>query len=243
MFSHGRETLSCWLFSVVVAVFLAGCSQDKATGDCFYVEIAPAKFVPVRFPYFKDHDLVIKYNGNVVTYKSPPGVNMPESLMEYNGKLYVLAFDTSARRYEDRKKYGPWRWRCFEQDGKGFKEIPASSFPRSIALINIWRPNGFRGHVSRRFSTGTNGEKIDQIDLVRSLDTENLYFANCEIAWLWFMLEVNNDFNAIVGGGPRDTVRYNPSDRSFVREFKAKYKPTQLTTVELKPVPRKDRRF
>lgn len=227
--------------SIATALLLSGCSPGKATSDYFYVEIAPAKFVPVRFPYFRDHDLVIKYNGSVVTYKNPSfGVNMPESLMEYNGKLYVLAFDTSARRYEDRKQFGPWRWRCFEQDGKGFKEIPASSFPRSIALINIWRPNGFRSHVSRRFSTGMHGEKIDHIDLVRSLDTEAPYFADCEIAWLWFMIEVNNDFNAITGGGPLDTVRYNPSDRSFVREFKAKYKPVQLTTIELKPVPRKE---
>ena len=55
----------------------------------------------------------------------------------------------------------------------------------------------FRGDIPDQDGT------IDQVDLVRSLDTENLYFANCEIAWLWFMLEVNNDFNAIIGGGPR----------------------------------------
>jgi hypothetical protein len=237
------KVLPCWLLSVATVLLLTGCSPGKAASDYFYVEIAPTKFVPVRFPYFNSDDLVIKYNGNVVTYKGPPGVNMPESLMEYDGKLYVLAFDASARRYEDRKTRGPWRWRCFEQDGKGFKEIPASTFPRSIAIINIWRPNGFRSHTSRRFSTGTNGEKIDQIDLVRSLDTENLYFANSEIAWLWFMLEVNNDFDAISGGGPTNTVRYNSSDRKFVREFKAKYKPVQLTKVELKPVPRKEQDF
>jgi len=238
MFNHNHRLSLYWRLSVVVALLGTSCSGEKATADCFYVEIAPAKFVPVRFPYFKDHDLVIKYNGQVLTYKGPAGVNMAESLMEFDGKLYVLAFDARARRYEDRKDYGPWRWRCFEQDGDGFKEIPAADFPRSIAIINIWRPDGFRNHTSRRYRTGTKDGTIDQIDLVRSLDTENVHFANSDTAWLWFMLEVNNDFDAISGGGPRDTVRYDSSDRTFVRQFKAKYMPMQLTHVELRPVPK-----
>ena len=233
----------CWLLVVAAALLASGCSPERALSDWFYVEIAPAKYVPVRFPFFKDHDLVIKYKGNVVVFEAPHGVNMPESLMEHEGRLYVLAFDTSARRYEERETRGPWRWRCFEQEGNRFKEIPASTFPRSIAIINIWRPDGFRGHVSRRFRTGIHGERIDQIDLARTLDTEKPYFANCEIAWLWFMLEVSNDFSSVIGGGPVDLVRYNPSDRSFVRNFKAKYRPVQLTTIELKPVPRTEQNF
>jgi hypothetical protein len=227
------------LCTVIVAsiLFCCGCSNGGFS-PYQYVEIAPGKYVPVKFPSIMTSDLVIKYEGNVVKFDGPAGVNPPESLMEYKGKLYVLAFDASARSLNECRERGPWRWRCFEQDGTGFKEIPASSYPRSIATINIWRPGGFQGTTSRRFRWGMHGEKIDQLAFARSFDTENLYFPNCEIAWLWFMLEVDNDLKAVTGVMGVSKIRYDSQDRTFVRNFKQKYNPVQLTTMELTPVPR-----
>jgi hypothetical protein len=179
----------------------------------------------------------------VVTFNGPAGINAPEALMEYNGKLYVLALDASAQSLKECQKRGPWHWRCFEQDGLGFKEIPAANYPRSIATINIWRPDGFQGNLSRRFRGGTNGEKIDQLAFAKNFDTEDLYFADCEIAWLWYMLEVTNDFDVVMGDAPKGGIRYDSQDRTFIRNFKAKYKPVQLTTMELTPVPKEKRDF
>lgn len=217
--------------------FCCGCSRE-GTSPYQYVEIAPNKYVPVKFSPYITTDLVIKYDGKVVTYKGPAGINAPEALMEHNGRLYVLAFDASAQTLKECQKRGPWRWRCFEQDGPGFKEIPAADYPRSIATINIWRPDGFQGKRSRRYRSGMHGEKIDQLAFAKSFDTEDLYFANCEIAWLWFMLEVANDYKAVSGGMGLSDIRYDSQDRTFIRNFKAKYKPVQLTTMELTPVPK-----
>jgi hypothetical protein len=197
----------------------------------------------VKFCPYTTTDLVIKYEGKIVKYDGPVGVNAPEALMEYNGKLYVLALDASAQSLKECKKRGPWRMRCFEQEGLGFKEIPATNYPRSIATINIWRPDGFQGKISRRYQSGMHGEKIDQLAFAKNFDTEDLYFANCEIAWLWFMLEVVNDFGAVTGSMNLSGIRYDSQDRTFIRNFKAKYKPVQLTTMELTPVPKEKRDF
>jgi hypothetical protein len=192
----------------------------------------------VKFPSLATSDLVIKHEGQIVTFKGPAGVNAPEALMEHDGKLYVLAFDASSSGIQEKRTKGPWRWRSFEQDGAAFKEIPATNYPRSIATINIWRPTGFQGHVSRRYCSGVQGEKIDKLVFARTFDTEDGYFANSEIAWMWFMLEVRNDFGVVDGSGLQEDVRYHGRDRTFIREFKAKYKPVQLTTIELTPVPK-----
>ncbi len=218
-------------------VFCCGCSSD---GDSpyQYVEIAPGKYVPVKFSSYITTDLVIKYEGKIVKYEGPAGVNAPEALMEYNGKLFVLALDASAQTLKECQERGPWRWRCFEQEGLGFKEIPAASYPRSIATINIWRPDGFQGKISRRYQSGMHAEKIDQLAFAKNFDTEDLYFADCEIAWLWFMLEVTNDISAVTGGMGLSDIRYDSQNRTFIRNFKAKYKPVQLTTMELTPVPK-----
>jgi hypothetical protein len=227
------------VFTASCLVFCCGCSIEG--GSTYqYVEVAPGKFLPVKFSSYITTDLVIKYEGKIVKYEGPAGVNAPEALMEYNKKLYVLALDASAQSLKECQERGPWRWRCFEQDGLGFKEIPAASYPRSIATINIWRPDGFQGKISRRFRRGTHGEKIDQLAFAKSFDTEDLYFADCEIAWLWYMLEVVNDFGAVTGGMGLSDMRYDSQDRTFIRNFKAKYKPVQLTTMELTPVPKEE---
>ncbi len=239
---HAR-IFSAFVGMVVLCIWVCSCSGKAGDVKYQYVEIAPSKYVPVKFPSYITVDLVIKYDGKVVSFRGPAGINPPETLMEYNGKLYVLAFDASARTLKDKRKRGPWRYRCFEQDGLAFKEIPATNFPRSIATINIWRPNGFQGQRSSRYSSGMNGETIDQLIFARTFDTEDLYFANSEIAWLWFMLEVANDYDTIEGGGGLTDIRYDSQDRSFIRNFKAKYKPVQLTTMELTPVPKEERDF
>jgi hypothetical protein len=229
-----------FLYSMMILSFLVlsyGCSGGKES-QYQYVEIAPGKYVPVKFPTYMTCDLIIKYDGKIVTFKGPAGINDPETLMEYNGKLYVLALDASAQSLKECRERGPWRWRCFEQEGLGFKEIPATNYPRSIATINIWRPDGFQGNTSRRYRSGMKGEKIDQLVFAKKFDTEDLYFANCEIAWLWFMLEVVNDLGAVTGGMGLSDMRYDSEDRTFIRKFKAKYKPVQLTTIELTPVPK-----
>ncbi len=216
-----------WALPIGLLALCCCLSCNKiSSGQYYYVEVAPAKFVPLRFPRLLPENMVIKYGGRIVTFECLPGLNPPDSLMEFGGKLYVLAFDASGKRAKD------WRWRCFEQDGDHFKEIPASSYPRSIAILNLWRPGD-----PRRYSTGMEGERLDQLVLARECDIESRYFSNTDQARMWFMLEVENSYEAAYGR------KYDTEDRSFIRQFKAKYNPVHLTSMEMKPVPKKERDF
>ncbi len=206
----------------LASLFGVSCSGNGA-GQCSLVEIAPDKWVPVKRSKFFPGNLKVKYGGQVVQYKSQPGLNAPRSLMEFEGKLYLLAFDPIGKRAKD------WRWRCFRQKEKTFEEIPVADYPKSVAIINLWFPGD-----RRRYSSAKKWHDVDELVLARECDPENIYFANSDMARLWYMLEVVNDFEQAYGGS------YSSSDLTFVRQFKAKYKPVRLTSMEMKPAPKKE---
>ena len=206
-------------------LLVSSCSADPSVG-CFYVEVSPGKMVPVKFDSkFRTH-MKIRYEGKTVVFELPWGLNSAQSLMEFEGKLYVLSLDaTSSDRSE-------WRYRCFRQDGEKFSEIDAKEFPRSIAIFNIWRP-GDRS----RYSTGIGGITIDAIKINQMLDPEDPYFVNSYQARLWHMLEVTNSLHR----AERD---FGGDDgKKFLHEYIAKYKPVHLTSMELKPVPKEESKF
>ena len=137
--------LAVMLAGVASVVLFTGCYEGDI-GGWLYVEVAPAKFIPVKFSKMLPRNLVVNYSNQVVVFKTPVGPNAPQSLMEYQGKLYVLAFDASP------KQVAKWRWRCYRQEGDRFQEIPDRDFPRSIAILNLWHPND-----PSRYATGLGG--------------------------------------------------------------------------------------
>jgi hypothetical protein len=216
---------------LLLAYLVLGCSKSDRTSlavskDCYFVEINPGKFVPVKFSKYFDRDMTIKYGDQVVRYKGHVEANPPDSLMEFSGKLYVLALDATA------VQRARWRWRCYEQDGDHFKEIPAKDFPRSVAIRNLWRPGD-----PRRHSVGMRGEKIDAVLLNRTLNPEDKYFVNSYQAMLWYMLEVTNSLDFA------EKYFYGEKAVEFLRDYIAKYKPVHLTVMEMKPVPVAESKF
>jgi hypothetical protein len=208
------------LVSLLLALGVTGgCSQDPSIG-CFQVEIAPAKFVPVRFNRKHGTDMFIRYEDQTVVFKLPYGPNSPRTLMEHEGRLYVMALDASGPGVDD------WRYRCWRQLGQGFEEIEAKDFPRSIAIFNIWRPGD-----RNRYATGIHGIKLDFAALGRELDPENGYFVNSYQARLWWMLENKNSL------GWAERTFGGEEGRKFLHEYIAKYQPVKLTSMEPPPVP------
>jgi hypothetical protein len=210
------------LLSLLLALGVTGgCSQDPSIG-CFYVEIAPAKFVPVRFNEKHGSDMFIRYENQTVVFKLPRGLNSPRTLMEHEGRLYVMALDASGPGVD------VWRYRFWRQKGQGFGEIEAKDFPRSIAIFNIWRPGD-----RNRYATGmTQADKLDFVILGRELDPENGYFVNSYQARLWWMLENQNSL------GLAERTFGGEEGRKFLREYIAKYQPVKLTSMEPTPVPK-----
>ena len=166
----------------------------------------------------------IKYNNQVLYFTAKPGPNSAQSLMEFEGKLYILAFD--ARPTQVAK----WRWKCSRQEGEHFQEIPDRDFPRNIAILNIWYPDD-----PSRFATGTGGKPIDYVKVGLRLDPDEGAFWYSQQARLWAMLDVTNSYKH------SDMVWEEWPD--FLRRYKAKYNPVHLTSMELKPVPKSERNF
>lgn len=219
-----RSTVSYIIMFVLFIGYMSGCSNGPGVG-CFYVEVAPAKYVPVKFDSeigYKS-DMKIRYERQSVVFKLPIECNTASSLLEFDGKLYGLALDTSSR---DRSK---WKYRSFRQAGDRFEEIPIKDFPRSIAIFNIWRP----GDPSR-YGTGIGGVKIDDVEIGRALNPEDGYFVNSYQARLWYMLEVTNSLDTAEREFGGDEAK------KFLLEYIAKYKPVHLTSMEMKPVAKKD---
>jgi hypothetical protein len=169
--------------SLLMLCFLSACSGQQDLDGCYAVEIAPGKFVPVKLSKWFPRGMTILYSNTVVKFEPPIQLKRPPTLMEFDGKLYVLALHA-----EPKMPRNKWHYRSFRQDGNTFKEIPIKDFPRSIAIFNVWRPRD-------RYSTGMEGEKIDAARLGRELNPDDKYFANSYQARLWYMLEVENNFH------------------------------------------------
>ncbi|HAV62151.1 MAG TPA: hypothetical protein DCY13_07275 [Verrucomicrobiales bacterium] len=211
---------------LMVLGFTSGCSKDPSIG-CYYVEIAPEKFVPVQFNRDYRTDMFIEYEGRTVVFKLPGRYpdepNSASTLMEYEGRLYVIALDAS-KPGRDAYYYRFWR-----QKDQTFEEIEAKEFPRSIAILNIWRPGRF---TQLRYSTGmTEDDKIDQVALIRNLDPEDKYFLNSYQARLWYMLENRNS----LGWAEREFSWEEAS--MFLHEYIERYQPVKLSSMEMRPVP------
>jgi hypothetical protein len=221
------------LFSafVLILCFCGGCSPEEKkpvmAKDCYYVEIAPDRYVPVKFSRYFNLDMTIKYKGQVVKYAGHVEAGPPCTLMEYEGKLYVLALDTTPI---ERSR---WHWRCYEQKGNSFKEISAKDFPRSIAILNLWRPGD-----PARYAVGLKPEdKIDMTVQNRKLDINDKYFISSYQAKLWYMLEEVNSLDHA------EKNFYGDKAKAFLEDYIAKYNPVRLTSMEMKPVPKAESEF
>ena len=206
---------------------LPACSRQQDIHGYYSVEIAPGKFVPVKFSKWFPRRMSIQYSNTVVKYEGYIELNAPQTLMEFDGKLYLLALHAGRKRPRNE-----WLYRCFRQEGNGFKEIPAEDFPRSIAIFNLWRPGD-----PRRYSRGMDGETIDAAREARELNPDDKYFLNSYQARLWYMLEVTNNLY-------KAEWEYSVAESTnFVSQYIAKYKPVHLTSMEMKPLPKSKYKF
>src|SRR5258705_2924023 len=210
--------------SLLTLCLLSACSGQQDIDGCYGVEIAPGKFVPVKFSKWFPRKMTILYSNTVVKYEGYIELNSPQTLMEFDGKLYLLALHAGRKRPRTE-----WLYRCFRQDGNTFKEIPAKEFPRSIPIFNLWRPGD-----PRRYSRGMDGETIDDAKLGRELNPDDKYFVTSYQARLWYMLEVENNLHKAEWGYSTEEAP------KFLREYIAKYKPVRLTSMEMKRLPKSE---
>lgn len=224
MASKHRNPVS--LLLLIALCVLPACSGDEPHG-WYSVEIAPGKFVPVSFSSWTHGGMTVQYSNQVVKWVGSLKLNPPRTLMEFEGKLYMVALKAEREKFASE-----WYYCFFVQEGNGFKEIPAKDFPRSVAIFNLWRP-GDRS----RYATGIGGVTIDYSKLGRELNPEDDHFVNSYQARLWYMLEkeislyqAEREFGGEEG-------------KKFLRDYIVKYKPVRLTSMEMKPVTKGKTKF
>lgn len=119
-------------------------------------------------------------------------------LLQFDGKTPVLViFDReSSERIQD------WGLRYFRFDGKWI-ELPLKQFPRRLAMQNLWLTH-HDGWVD--------GVEIDEYEIVKKCDPDNVHFQRSLMATLWFCIATGKSYH---DAGQSDITA------EFLRGFKA----------------------
>ena len=106
------------------------------------------------------------------------GLGIPISIRAHKDLLYMIVFD----RDSDFKKI---RFRYFTQNHNVLSEIDPEDYPKEIATQNLWlrKENGFR-----------NGKPINEIEVTKSLNPEDIDFQSSLTAKIWNQLEKKKEF-------------------------------------------------
>lgn len=216
------------IVSCIWTIFAAtACAERTVTEERQEaVEVVPGKFLTLsrvdvlgasRFiDGSKDEttELVIPWDDEEVRWK---GFDIPVTLREWDGKLYMIGFD----RHTDFDKP---RLRYYRQSDKGdrLEEIKPASFPKQIAAQNMWLGN------PDDFSVGKDGRKIYEVDLALKLDQEDVYFSSTLTAAIWCQLQAGLEYHA---SKPLPLEERQP----ILREFAAEHRPIRLLQIVQRP--------
>jgi hypothetical protein len=94
MISRRRIIYGILLLPLLILGLSAGCSKDPS--GWYSIEIAPTNFVPVKFSSMFPTHLKINYQGQLVSYIDPPGLNRPRSLMDFAPSAFEAGFLSGA---------------------------------------------------------------------------------------------------------------------------------------------------
>jgi hypothetical protein len=139
------------------------------------------------------------------------GKAIPITLREWNGRLFLIAFDRE-ELISDGRLY--LRFFRLNVPGTGFDRIEPRDFPRQIATQNMWLV------VESRYSRTQDG-LLDEWQLLRTLDISNVYFSETLTARIWYQIENNTEGYIYAPDVPEE----------FVLEYAEKCKPIPLPTL------------
>lgn len=153
----------------------------------------------------------IPWNNKLVEWKGEP---IPITLREYEGKLFLIAFD--------RSNMDKLRLRFYEEDGVTFKEINADVFPKRIATQNL--------RLERNPYEGGENCIIDNVQMAIDIDPHQRYFRGTLTASIWICLMTKKELYDIknIWGKEADEL---------LREYSQKFKPIKLTRIVKKRWP------
>jgi hypothetical protein len=163
------------------------------------MEAPKAKFFQRNTTY-----LAIPWKGEDVSWV---GFGVPIVIRANADLLYLVVFD----RETDFSKI---RFSYFKQHFSTLEEIRPSEFPKSLAIQNLWlrKENGF----------GADGKPVNEIEIAKNLDPENLYFPSSLTAKMWMQLEAGKEYYEIQNESiPKD----------FLKQYLQKYNPPKLLTI------------
>lgn len=135
------------------------------------------------------------------------GFGVPICLRSHNNLLYLVVFD----RDSDLSKT---RFRYYRQDHSVLAEIAAKDFPREIAVQNLWlsKENGFR-----------DGKPINQVEIAKNLDPEDIDFPRSLTAKMWMHLETGKEYYE---------TQNDSASVDFLKRYLRKHDVVRLKTIQ-----------
>ena len=163
-------------------------------------------------PGKEKYRLEFDWNGKTVKWEGKEEI--PITLREYEGTLYIVVFN----REESAQGKSHMVFLKLDKKGTSFETITPRDFPRQIATQNMWlRPR------SRYAKTGD--ILVDQWQMLRTLDISSPAFGHSFTAKMWYQIETGTEYYQI---GIVD-------DQKFLEDYMAKYKPIALPTIVKEP--------
>lgn len=151
-------------------------------------------------------ELTIPWKSLTVSWK---GSGIPVSLREFNGSLFLITFDRSQEVYQ---------LRYYVQKEAAFDAISPADYPKQIATQNLW----FKDRS--RYSVGTGGRKVDQVELAVNIDPDDIYFTRTLTATIWCELATGKSYQEVERLG-------HDEKKKIVNEYSEKYSPIKLTQI------------
>lgn len=151
-------------------------------------------------------ELTIPWQSRTVKWKGP---DIPVSLREFNGSLFLITYDRSQKVYQ---------LRYYAQKENAFNAINPADYPKRIATQNLWFNKG------SRYRFGAGGRKVDEVELAVNVDPNDIYFKATLTATIWCELATGKPYEAVERLDSEEKLR-------IIKEYSEKYSPIKLTQI------------
>lgn len=194
--------------SIILVITIIGCKEHKRREE--EIKFNDGSIVKIYHHYSKNKGFIIrdvmsvgggnrwyeirfKYKGKDFLWESKSRTFI---LNVFKNKLYTMIFDTET-------SLGEVHLRFFKYNNK-WSEISAEEFPKEISIQNLYlkKNNGYY-----------KGKPVNDYEIVKDLNTEDILFRGSLTAKLWLKLEK----------GTRYDEAPSIIDSKFLREYKRKY--------------------
>jgi hypothetical protein len=136
------------------------------------------------------------------------GFGTPISVRLHNNELYMIVLDSET-------DYTRMRFRFYHNKLGGFSEIPASDYPKQIAIQNLAlkKTDGYEGDGKT---------PIRPTEITKKLDPNDIHFRRSLTAKIWYQLVTGTEYFE---------EKNSTIDKTFIEEYIKQHKTVKLNDI------------